>query len=50
MRWPLVGLTAALLGVSGFYAVVRRPTRRNRIVFAVAALVSIGASLRPFII
>lgn len=50
MRWPLVGLTAALLVVSGYYAIVRRPTLRNRIVFAVAAVLSIGATLRPFLL
>ena len=47
MRWLRVGLTAALRVVSGYYAFVRRPTRRNRIVFVVAAVISIGATLRP---
>lgn len=44
LRIPLLVVTAALLAVSLYYAFVRRPTKRNKIVAATSVIVAAAAT------
>lgn len=44
LRIPMLGLTALLLSVSLYYAFVRRPTGRNKVVALTSVAVAIGAT------
>ncbi len=45
LRIHLLVVTAGLLAVSLFYAFVRRPTRRNKIVAVTSVVVAVAATI-----
>ena len=44
LRIPMLGLTAILLSVSLYYAFVRRPTMRNKVVAFTSVAVAVAAT------